>query len=65
MIARAFPVVIGLGSNLRDRVAGLRRARTELFERGVMTVLGESPIIETEPIGPPCALSRRGCGFRA
>jgi len=43
-------VYIGLGSNLGDRRANLRRA-VELMEREGIEILSESSIYETEPVG--------------
>jgi 2-amino-4-hydroxy-6-hydroxymethyldihydropteridine diphosphokinase len=45
---RAF---LGLGSNLGDRRASLRRAVATLSEAGDVT--GVSPVYETEPVGGP------------
>jgi 2-amino-4-hydroxy-6-hydroxymethyldihydropteridine diphosphokinase len=45
-------VVVGLGSNLGDRRALLRRAAGELGRRAG-ELLALSPVYETEPVGPP------------
>jgi 2-amino-4-hydroxy-6-hydroxymethyldihydropteridine diphosphokinase len=47
-VRRAF---IGLGSNLGDRLAALRRAVARLKEGGDVTAV--SPLYETEPVGGP------------
>ena len=47
-VRRAF---IGLGSNLGDRRAALRRAVAQLREGGDVTAV--SPLYETEPVGGP------------
>ena len=47
-VRRAF---IGLGSNLGDRGAALRRAVAQLEANGDVTAL--SPLYETEPVGGP------------
>ena len=47
------PVVLGLGGNLEDREAILAAARRELEEQGVVEIRMASPVIETEPVGPP------------
>lgn len=47
---RAF---IGLGSNLGDRWAHLRRAVDQLRGDGSVTVTGISPVYETAPVGGP------------
>jgi 2-amino-4-hydroxy-6-hydroxymethyldihydropteridine diphosphokinase len=44
-------VFIGLGSNLGDRTANLRRAVAELEAAGDVTKV--SPLYETEPVGGP------------
>jgi 2-amino-4-hydroxy-6-hydroxymethyldihydropteridine diphosphokinase len=43
--------VIGLGSNLGDRLATLARARVELGTLGTLTAA--SSLYETAPVGPP------------
>jgi len=48
--ASATPVYLGLGANLGDREASLRRALDMLAERGCQ-VLAVSPLYETEPWG--------------
>jgi len=47
---RAF---LGLGSNLGDRWAHLRRAVDQLRANSVMPVTAVSPVYETEPVGGP------------
>lgn len=47
---RAF---LGLGSNLGDRMAHLRRAVDQLRASNVMPVTAVSPVYETEPMGGP------------
>jgi 2-amino-4-hydroxy-6-hydroxymethyldihydropteridine diphosphokinase len=47
-VHRAF---IGLGSNVGDRLAALRRATNTLREAG--DVVAVSPVYETEPVGGP------------
>jgi 2-amino-4-hydroxy-6-hydroxymethyldihydropteridine diphosphokinase len=47
-VRRAF---IGLGSNLGDRLAALRRGVAQLKEGGDVTAV--SPLYETEPVGGP------------
>jgi 2-amino-4-hydroxy-6-hydroxymethyldihydropteridine diphosphokinase len=47
---RAF---LGLGSNLGDRWAHLRRAVDHLRGDGATPVTGISPVFETEPVGGP------------
>ncbi len=47
---RAF---VGLGSNLGDRWAVLRRAVDQLRGAGRVTVVAVSPVYETEPVGGP------------
>jgi 2-amino-4-hydroxy-6-hydroxymethyldihydropteridine diphosphokinase len=47
-VRRAF---IGLGSNLGDRLAALRRGVAQLEEGGDVTAV--SPLYETEPVGGP------------
>ena len=44
---------LGLGSNLGDRAGYLQRALEAIAERPGITVVGVSPVYETEPIGPP------------
>jgi 2-amino-4-hydroxy-6-hydroxymethyldihydropteridine diphosphokinase len=54
MVAPASPpwrAFIGLGSNLGDRRAFLRRAVEQLRAKG--DVVGVSPLYETEPVGGP------------
>jgi 2-amino-4-hydroxy-6-hydroxymethyldihydropteridine diphosphokinase len=43
---------LGLGSNLGDRMASLRRALELLRDRGV-TPVRSSRVYETDPVGPP------------
>ena len=45
-------VYIALGSNLGDRDAALARARLAIAATEGITVVGESRVEETEPIGP-------------
>jgi 2-amino-4-hydroxy-6-hydroxymethyldihydropteridine diphosphokinase len=45
-------VFIALGSNLGDREAALRKARTAIAEIRGTRIVAESSIEETEPIGP-------------
>mgnify|MGYP000389069755 CR=1 FL=1 len=45
-------VYIALGSNLGDKRANLRAARAAIAELTGTTVLAESSVEETEPIGP-------------
>ena len=45
-------VYIALGSNLGDKSANLRAARAAIAELTGTTVLAESSVEETEPIGP-------------
>jgi 2-amino-4-hydroxy-6-hydroxymethyldihydropteridine diphosphokinase len=47
---RAF---IGLGSNVGDRLANLRRAVALLSRRAGLTVVASSRVYETDPVGPP------------
>ncbi|HEV2075577.1 MAG TPA: 2-amino-4-hydroxy-6-hydroxymethyldihydropteridine diphosphokinase [Thermoleophilaceae bacterium] len=47
---RARTGYLGLGSNMGDRLAHLRRARAGLASRGV-TVTASSSVYETEPVG--------------
>ncbi len=47
---RAF---LGLGSNLGDRMAHLRRAVDQLRASSAMPVTAVSPVYETEPMGGP------------
>jgi len=47
---RAF---LGLGSNLGDREANLRRAVELLGAAGRITVVRTSSLYETDPVGPP------------
>ncbi|MCA9582386.1 MAG: 2-amino-4-hydroxy-6-hydroxymethyldihydropteridine diphosphokinase [Myxococcales bacterium] len=46
-------VVLGLGSNLGDRLAHLRYAKAALVADPRYTVLAASPVYETPPLGPP------------
>lgn len=46
-------VYVALGSNLGDRREYLARARGAMAKLPLTTVLGESRIEETEPVGPP------------
>jgi 2-amino-4-hydroxy-6-hydroxymethyldihydropteridine diphosphokinase len=46
-------IVVGLGSNLGDRLANLRRAVGELAAASGLTVLARSSVFETEPAGGP------------
>lgn len=46
-------VFIGLGSNMGDREQHIRRALIELAERGDITVLKCSALLETKPAGGP------------
>jgi 2-amino-4-hydroxy-6-hydroxymethyldihydropteridine diphosphokinase len=48
---RGFDVVIGLGSNLGDRIEHLRSAVRRLERR--VAVRGRSNVYETAPVGPP------------
>jgi 2-amino-4-hydroxy-6-hydroxymethyldihydropteridine diphosphokinase len=48
-----YQVVLGLGSNLGDRLANLRRAVELVEKRGLLAVDGRSSVFESEPIGPP------------
>ncbi|MDA8057823.1 MAG: 2-amino-4-hydroxy-6-hydroxymethyldihydropteridine diphosphokinase [Actinomycetota bacterium] len=48
--ARAF---VGLGSNLGDRWAALRRAVDQLRGAGHVAVVAVSPVYETTPVGGP------------
>lgn len=45
-------VYIALGSNLGDRHAALARAREAIAHVRGITIVGESQIEETEPVGP-------------
>lgn len=45
-------VFLGLGSNLGDRRANLRRALELLVERGALRLERTSSVYETEPVGP-------------
>lgn len=45
-------VYIALGSNLGDRSAALARAREAIAHATGITIVGESEIEETEPVGP-------------
>lgn len=45
-------VYIALGSNLGDRSAALARAREAIAQAAGITIVGESEIEETEPVGP-------------
>jgi 2-amino-4-hydroxy-6-hydroxymethyldihydropteridine diphosphokinase len=44
-------VVLGLGSNLGDRLMTLQRAASELASVGA--IRGKSAVYESEPVGPP------------
>ncbi|MCI0652364.1 MAG: pantoate--beta-alanine ligase [Planctomycetes bacterium] len=46
-------VVLGIGSNLGDRIALLAAARRRLEETGSFLIMRASSIVESEPIGPP------------
>ncbi|HTS88254.1 MAG TPA: 2-amino-4-hydroxy-6-hydroxymethyldihydropteridine diphosphokinase [Gemmatimonadales bacterium] len=46
-------VYLALGSNLGDRRAYLAQARAAVARMPLTTVLGESRVEETEPVGPP------------
>ena len=46
-------IVVGLGSNLGDRLANLRRAVAELGTTGGLAVLGRSSVFESKPAGGP------------
>jgi 2-amino-4-hydroxy-6-hydroxymethyldihydropteridine diphosphokinase len=50
-VTEPLDAVIGLGSNMGDRVGTLRRAVHALARR--MTVVARSRLYETEPVGPP------------
>ena len=52
--ATATPIhaYLGLGSNLGDRMANLRRA-VELLDREGVRVVRSSRVYETDPVGPP------------
>ncbi|MFQ5653962.1 MAG: 2-amino-4-hydroxy-6-hydroxymethyldihydropteridine diphosphokinase [Planctomycetota bacterium] len=50
---RLTPVALCLGANLGDRAASLDAARRELEERGALAIARRSPVVETEPVGPP------------
>lgn len=45
--------VLGLGSNMGDRLASMRGAARLLAVTGDARVLAESAVYETEPVGPP------------
>jgi len=45
--------VLGLGANLGDRLASLRRASRLLDEAEDLRVVAESAVYETDPVGPP------------
>jgi len=45
--------VLGLGANLGDRLASLRRAAVLLHEADDLRVVAESAVYETKPVGPP------------
>jgi 2-amino-4-hydroxy-6-hydroxymethyldihydropteridine diphosphokinase len=47
------PAFVGLGSNLGDREAHLHFAVCALDELADVTVVGLSPLYETEAVGPP------------
>ena len=51
------PLYLGLGSNLGDRRATLRRALRLLAGR--LTVVGVSGLYETEPVGSPARVALR------
>jgi 2-amino-4-hydroxy-6-hydroxymethyldihydropteridine diphosphokinase len=46
-------IVVGLGSNLGDRLAHLRRAVAALGTTSGLTVLGRSSVFESKPAGGP------------
>ena len=46
-------VLVGLGSNLRDRSANIRKALTLLTTSGHFHLEKRSLLYETEPVGPP------------
>ncbi|HDS74059.1 MAG TPA: 2-amino-4-hydroxy-6-hydroxymethyldihydropteridine diphosphokinase, partial [Firmicutes bacterium] len=45
--------LIGLGSNLGDRIQYLRRACEQLGTHPAVRIAATSPLYETPPIGPP------------
>ncbi|NOY93188.1 MAG: 2-amino-4-hydroxy-6-hydroxymethyldihydropteridine diphosphokinase [Deltaproteobacteria bacterium] len=45
--------VLGLGANLGDRFASLRQACLLLDASEDLRVVAESPVYETDPVGPP------------
>src|ERR1700687_810587 len=51
--ARATPVVIGLGSNLGDRLHNLQGALDALFDTAGLVFVAVSPVYETAPVGGP------------
>ena len=53
MSQSAVAVALALGSNLGDREAKLAAARRQLERRGVVAILRQSGVVETEAEGPP------------
>src|ERR1017187_1201577 len=50
---RATPVVLGLGSNLGDRLHNLQGAPDALFDAAGLVFVAVSPVYETAPVGGP------------
>src|ERR1039457_6775953 len=50
---RATPVVLGLGSNLGDRLHNLQGALDALFDAAGLVFVAVSPVYETAPVGGP------------
>ncbi len=46
-------VYVGIGTNLGDRFENIKNAKSELFNTGLVDILDESTIDETEPVDLP------------